>query len=235
MRTGIGVFIVAVCFLVPTAYADYPLDGVYMSMLGQIQEGRFSESWVGGGQGQLGNTVHALSWDDVELGAEWNVLCPVLAEPPELIEDTVDEYGNGHRVYRTVYMDGTFWMTGAGAWGNGDPEYYGDLFHYTHTTTMQFVGGELVGYNTNAQLSGSFTGYTEKCMQLTIANAVSVGIGGIPPADYPVLLDGPSGCVDAPPEIIGEWGNVWSITLIISDCATSNEDVSWSTIKSLYR
>jgi hypothetical protein len=206
-----------------------------MSALGQMDEGRYSESWVGGDIGQIGNTVYSLSWDGMSLGGQWKFLCPVLSETPVLLEDTVDENGNGHKVYRIEYGSGSFWLSGGGPWGNGDPDYYGELFHYTHTTTMQYVDWELVGYTVNVQLSGYFAGY-ESCMQLTIANAVSIGIGGAPPGGYPELQMGvEGGCQDVLPGVLGDWGDVWSITMIISDCATANEQVSWGTVKSMYR
>jgi hypothetical protein len=226
----------AVCVLAVVAYADAPINGIYQSP-GDLDEGRFSECWVGGGQGQLGNTVHALSWDGTDLGLQWKLLCPYIAEAPELIEDTVDEFGNGHRVYRTIYTGGEYWLSGTGAWSGGDPDYLGYLEHYVHTTTMQISGGEVVAYTTNAQMTGRFYGYQETCMQLTIANAALVGMGGVPPADYPTLQDGTSGtCVAAAGGYIGEWGNVWAITLIIQGCEpTATEESSWGTIKSLYR
>ena len=64
-----------------------------------------------------------------------------------------------------------------------------------------------------------------------------VGAGGVPPADYPPLRDGATGdCEDPDPGVIGEWGNVWSITMIIQGCEpTATEETSWGTIKSLYR
>ncbi len=220
------------------SYAEHPLNGVYLSAIGQILTGRFSESYVGGGQGQVGNTVHAMSWNGADLGTQWEVFCPRLAQPPELIEDTVDAEGNGHRVYRSIYTGGSFQLDGSGAWGNGDPLYFGDLSFYIHTTTMQIAGGQLVGYTTNAQLSGSFSGY-ENCIQLTIANAALLGMGGLPPAGYPVLQmqqhEGSAWCADTLPGVVGEWGDVWSITMIISDCSTSTESVSWGAIKTLYR
>jgi hypothetical protein len=206
-----------------------------MSALGQIDEGRHSESYVGGSFGAIGNTVYSLSWDGVSLGGEWKFLCPALSQAPVLLDDTVDENGNGHKVYRMDYGAGTFWLSGTGAWGNGDAEYYGDLFHYVHTTTIQYLNWEMVSYTVNVQLSGYFEGY-ESCMQLTIANAVSVGMDGIPPADYPVLQMGVDGvCQDVLPGVHGDWCDVWSITMIISDCATATEQVSWGAVKSMYR
>jgi hypothetical protein len=229
---------VLVLLLAFAARADHPLNGVYLSATGQVLVGRFSESYVGGEQGMMGNTVHAESWDGAILGTQWEVFCPALAEPPELIDDTVDEFGNGHRVYRSIYTGGSFELEGSGDWGNGDAWYYGDLFFYVHTTTMQIVGGELEGYTTNAQLSGTFTGY-DNCMQLTIANAVLVGMDGIPPADYPSLrmqeYDEGQWCADPLPDVVGEWGNVWSITMVISDCGTPSEGKTWGTMKNLYR
>jgi hypothetical protein len=234
-RAAILVFL-AVWVVAAVALADAPNNGVYQSP-GAINEGRFSEAYVGGAQGYPGNTVHALSWDGTDLGLQWQVTCPYIALPPELIEDTVDEYGNGHRVYRTIYTGGEYWLSGTGAWSSGDAFYSGYLEHYVHTTTMQIANGELVGYTTNAQMTGRFYGYPQACMQLTIANAALVGMGGLPPSDYPNLKDGTSDtCVDADPSIIGEWGNVWAITMIIQGCEpTATEETSWGAIKSIYR
>jgi hypothetical protein len=229
-------FFLVVFMLVVAAYADAPVNGIYQSP-GALDEGRFSESYIGGGQGYPGNTVYALSWNGSDLGLQWKLLCPYIASPPELIEDTVDSLGNGHRVYRTIYTGGEYWLDGIGPWSSGDAFYSGYLEHYVHTTTMQIAGGELVGYTTNAQMTGRFYGYPEACMQLTIANAALVEAGGVPPADYPVLKDGTGGsCVDAVGGMIGEWGRVWAITMIVQGCEpAATEESSWGTIKSLYR
>lgn len=220
-----------------SAYAGPPIGGVYKSAWGDMLEGRFSESYIGGHQGALGNTVHALSWDGVDLGTNWMVLCPVLAEEPVLLEDTASDDGYGHMKWRTVYMDGKFWLDGAGPWATPPDAFYdGTLVYYAHTTVIQFEAGQQVGYNTTAELQGYFDLYGETCIQLTIANAASEGVNGVPPAGYPPLKDGASGlCEDAPSGMVGDWGTVTSITMIITGCDVGNEASSWGGIKSLYR
>jgi hypothetical protein len=235
------VTVLCFCLLVSLAWpvlADSPIDGIYYSPpLGiDMHNGRFSEAWIGGHQGAIDNTVHALSWDESDLGTDWQVLCPVLADDPVLLENTVDEYGNGHMKWRTEYSGGKFWLSGAGPWANGDPYYDGTLTYYAHTTVIQFEAGQQVGYNTTAQLQGYFDAYGEKCIDLTIANAASEGIDGVPPAGYPVLKDGSvNECDDAAPDVVGEWGSVTSIFMYITGCATATEESSWGAIKSIYR
>jgi len=162
------------------------------------------------------------------------VSCPLLSAPPALLENTVDSLGNGHRTYRSTYYGGRFWLAGAGAWAGGDPFYSGICYDYVHTTTMHFLNGQMVGYDTNAQLKGLFD-YYESCIMLTIANAEMMGMGGIPPADYPVLKNGTSGTCDDATGVIGEGGNVFCITLVIANCGLATEQTTWGGVKSLYR
>jgi len=223
-------------FLIMTAacaFAGAPLDGIYTSAAGDLEIGRFSESWVGGGRAQIGNTIHAQSWDEVVLGMQWEVSCAVISSPPQLIEDLVDETGSGHKTFRTVYGGGSFWLSGEGPWGTGDPSYGGEIAYYSHVMTYQYVSGVLVSYVVNVQLAGYFDGYS-RCMQLTIANAVSSGAGAQTRA-YPVFLDGGAGCVEDV-SVGGEWGEVHSITLVVLNCSnTPVESETWGTIKGLYR
>jgi hypothetical protein len=234
MRKAIVAFAFVACLAASPVLAGAPANGYFFSDAEQVLEGRFSEAWIGGGQGQIGNTVEALSWNGSALGTQWGVFCPVLNEPPELIENTIDGNGNGHLTWRSTYRGGTFWLTGAGDWAGGDPFYTGIVYDYVHTTTMHYLSGQMVGYDTNAQFKGLFD-YYESCIMLTIANATLAGMNGIPPSDYPGLKDGGGGgCVDAT-GCIGEWGNVHSITLIISNCGLATEETTWGGIKSLYR
>jgi hypothetical protein len=218
--------------LAGSALAAAPRDGIYTSAAGQLQTGRFSESWIGGGRGEIGNTMHAQSWDGAALGAQWQVACASISSTPVLIDDAVDEVGYGHRTYRTVYSGGTFQLDGSGAWGTGDPVYGGDIAFYAHTTTYQYANFVLVGYVVNVELAGYFEGYG-RCMQLTIANAVSSG-NGTQTRSYPVFLNGAEGCAPDP-SLTGDWGEVHSITLVILNCNTAVASESWGTIKSLYR
>jgi hypothetical protein len=215
--------------------AGPPLNGVYQSNpenTGQVLNGRFSEAWIGGGQGQVNNTVHGASWDGTALAAQWELLCPWLQYVPTMIKNTIVN-GTGQMVWYSIYYGGTIWLTGAAAWGGGDVDYDVDLEFYTHTTTMTYNQGNLVSYVTNVVCRGFFIGYPS-CMEMTIANAASMGMGGVPPSDYPVLKDYSTGCADAV-GYVGEWGVVHSITVVITGCEVGVHEGTWGSIKSLYR
>jgi hypothetical protein len=99
---------------------------------------------------------------------------------------------------------------------------------------MHFLAGQMVGYDTNAQFKGLFD-YYESCIMLTIANATLVGMNGTPPSDYPGLKYGASGTCEDATGVLGEWGNVHSITLVINNCGLATEPSTWGGVKSLYR
>jgi hypothetical protein len=229
MKLVIALVTLTMVLVAVPVLAGPPLDGDYSSLTGDMDAGRFSESWFGGAQGQMGNVVHAQSWDGATLGLEWSVYCPVLAAPPVLVNDGVDPVtGNGMREYETMYAGGFFWLTGGGPWGNGDAAYTGTLDYYTHNTTFIFYNWVPVAYTTNANFAGQFDGYC-KCI-LVVANGASVG-NGDQPADYPVFLD--DTCANWVGT--GEWGQVADITMSILDCASGNEATSWGSIKTMYR
>jgi hypothetical protein len=209
--------------------AGAPLPGNYKSINSDMAGGRFSESWYGGGQGQVGNTVHSMSWTAAGPTSEWEVWCPSLAQPPELISDNRDANGTGQVEYESVYEGGYFWLVGTGPWGNGDAAYTGSLEYYIHQTTFIFFNNVPISYTTNAEFAGTFDNY---CMCiLAVANAASVG-NGSQPADYPSFLE--SDCSENI-SLQGEWGTVADITMTIFECASSTEESTWGSIKSLYR
>jgi hypothetical protein len=210
--------------------ADAPLPGTYRSLDDDMEAGRFSESWYGGGQGQIGNTVHSQSWTAAAgFLDEWEIWCPSLAAEPELIADNRDASGTGMVEYESHYDGGYFSITGAGPWGNGDAVYTGWLEYYIHHTTFIFFNGVPINYTTNAEFAGFFDGY---CMCILVqANAASGG-NGAQPADYPTYLE--SNCSENV-TLMGEYGDVADITMTIYECASSTENSTWGAIKSLYR
>jgi len=175
---AVVLLLVAVC-----AQAGAPTDGIYKSSLGNMLAGRFSESWAGGGQGQTGNAVHAMSWSGSALGTQWVISCPVLSAVPTLVSDSRDASGTGMVEYLSHYSGGVFWLSRAGAWGDGTVDYTGILEYYTHHTTFMFLKWVPISYTANADFGGHFDGYC-KCISGT-ANGCSVG-NGSQPAGYPV-------------------------------------------------
>jgi hypothetical protein len=211
------------------AQAGPPTDGVYKSITGAMLVGRFSESWAGGGQGQIGNAVHSMSWNGTALGTQWTVSCPVLAAVPTLVNDSRDASGTGMVEYMSHYAGGVFWLVRTGPWGDGTQDYTGTLDYYTHHTTFVFVNWVPISYTANAEFGGHFDGYC-KCITVT-ANGASVGKGA-QPANYPPFLQ-----TDCMPNagLQGEWGSVRDVILSIYECASSNDPSTWGTIKALYR
>ena len=86
--------------------AGPPQSGVYLStdMGGSMLPGRFSESFVDpGSHGQVGNTIHALSYDMSGLGTQWKLTCASIVFPPSVVADTRVS-GTGEVTYRTEYI-----------------------------------------------------------------------------------------------------------------------------------
>ncbi|MGD9142087.1 MAG: hypothetical protein PVJ42_11155 [bacterium] len=229
MKVVIAPAVVLALLVAMPVLAGTPLDGTYKSLDGDMANGRFSESWYGGGQGQIGNTVHSMSYDVTGAVNEWRIWCPSLAEAPVLIADNRDANGTGQVEYQSTYQGGYFWLTGTGPWGTGDAEYTGYFTIYIHNTTFIFFNNIPISYTTNAQMEGFFDGYC-KCI-LVVANGASVG-NGAQPSDYPAFLE--SDC-DEDTGLTGEWGTVADITMTIYQCASAAEQSTWGTIKSLYR
>ncbi len=228
MKLATVVVTLSLALMAGAALAGPPLEGEYKSLDGDMLVGRFSESWVGGSQGEVGNVVHVESWDGSVLGTEWSLACPRLAEPPELIASNLDANGTGMVEYRFVYEGGVFLISGTGPWGNGDAEYTVILDDYTHHTTYIYWYGTQIAYTVTADFTGNFVGYSV-CL-LGIANFASVGQGA-QPVDYPMFLD--ETCADWSGQ--GEWGQVADVQMSIYECASGSDATTWGSIKTMYR
>ena len=227
---------VPILMLALPVWAGCPQDGPYTSQGGEILLGHASESWPGGGEGQIGNTVFAQSWDGMDLGTQWYMSCPAICADPILIDDTVDPNGNGYMTYMTSYCGGIVWLSGDGtAWTNGDAEYIINLTETNFYTTILFAGGTPVGRVTNIEMAGEFEGCPDLCLAFDVANATQMGTGlGIDfPSDYPPTVVAPDCAVDL--GIMGGWWNVIDISMTISGCSTATENASWGQVKNLYR
>jgi len=64
------------------------------------------------------------------------VMCPAVASAPVLLFDSVDGSGTGQRAWLTSYGGGTMWLSGAGAWANGDPSYTATLSQFSPSMSI---------------------------------------------------------------------------------------------------
>jgi hypothetical protein len=227
-----------VCILVAaSAAANPPITGTYLSTDmpgGTMLTGTFSESWVtAAGQGQIGNTVNALSWDGTALATEWKVWCPSIAAAPVLISDTRVN-GTGDVTYQTDYAGGYFWLSKNGPWGDGSEDYTGSLVMFRVVTTYKFVGGNLLGIRSNVTMVGMFDGY-DNCMQYVINNAAFTGTTDVMamPAGYPPFMDTNCGTGTV---TTGGWGTVSDIALqVLGSCTMRTVERTGGAVKALYR
>ena len=214
------------------ALGQCPQNGYYNSQGGTVELGTASESWVGGQEGQIGNALYALSMGD---GAQWILSCPATCADPILLDDLVDEYGNGQRIYLTQYCGGTLWLNGGlEAWGNGDADYVVNLSDMNIYVTIIFMAGVPIGHVSNIELAGTFQD-CDACVAFQIANATMLGegLGYSFPIGYPMPVYEGSCTPDA-----GLYGSYWDIIdigLTISGCSVATEETTWGQVKALYR
>jgi hypothetical protein len=173
-----------------------------------------------------------MSWDDAMLGTQWKAWGMSINDAGAvLINDTVDENGNGSRTYSTLYDGGEYWLDGSYDWTEGDVDLTGQILNYLVVTTVTYVGGNAVAQTSNVTFQGSFDDCPEgnDCViEFAIANAILVwrSDSGLPmPADYPDFL------CDATE---GEFFQANDVTIVIN-CAVATENATWSSLKRLYR
>jgi hypothetical protein len=216
--------------------AGPPTQGVYYStdIGGTVLEGRFSESWVGMGPGQIGNTLNSMSFDGATLGTEWRFYCASIAVAPVLISDTRDASNTGEVVWKTDYDGGLFWLSKDGPWGDGLNDYTGFVTLMKVTTTYHYVLGQVLGIRSNVTLSGQFDDYDD-CLEYVINNTAVFGDtdnNGPLPADYPPFMDAncQTGILNE-----GAWGSVTEIAMqIVGSCTLPVETTTWGSVKALY-
>jgi hypothetical protein len=232
MRILSTLFLVGLLLVPMTAEAGPPAFGTYRSndIGGVMLTGRFSESFVGGGPGQVGNTIHAQSYDTINLGTQWRVECPAIGASPTEVSNTVDGTGTGEIVYNTAYTGGTFWLARNGPWGDNTVDYVGTVTSFVNVATYQFVGGTLVSIVSNVTLNGTFDDHPG-IMEFVISNSATIGSTDTQafPAGFPELRD--DGCAPGPTE--GAWGTVPSITLLIQQAVDADE-ASFGAVKARF-
>jgi hypothetical protein len=227
----------AVLMVASLVFAGPPLTGVYKSTLGQMLDGRYSESWNGPpfGNGNLGNTINSASWNNAALGTEWKVWCPSIAAPPTMVFDT-RVGGWGIVRWDTNYEGGYLWLSQTGLWGNGE-DYDGVVDFFRVTSDHIYENGILVGIDSGISMQGHFEDYSH-CFAYSISNAEYLGNTSLlgKPADYPTFLD-PVSCLDGS-LTQGIWGDVHDTTFVIyspSECTIDSEETTWGAVKALYQ
>jgi len=222
-----------------------PQAGLYQSpdqsSGGLVLTGRFSESWINGIEGNLGNTINAFSWDGSTLGTQWHVWCPRIGAPPVLTSDTLDSTGTGEKAYRTTYAGGRFWFGKTGPWSaDNQVDFTGSILTFRVDSTHLYVGGTRISVRSNVVMTGIFDqqypSWDPSCLEHSINNASIQGTTPQAPfaAQYPDLLD-PVFCPGyGPPLPDGAWGTATQITLLRSGCSVPTQDVTWGQIKSRY-
>ena len=218
------------------AFAQAPSLGNYTStdIGGTLLTGRFSESWVGaGGHGQIGNTVNIESWDKKSLGGQWKLWCATLAAPPQVIEDSVDEKGNGYRVWMASYVGGYLWLSESGPWNGGSANGYTGVVD-TYTSYLRIRYEKDVAAEITCEISA--TGHLQEHPEICFTFDASCRIYGDTAKDkkigdnFPPFLD--LNCKTVPDE--GWWGFVREIHITLTGCVTPVQERTWGAIKSLY-
>ena len=221
------------------AWAQCPDSiGQWSTTTGTMIGGRATEAWCGADgapiQGGVpGNTQNAVSWDGASAGTQWRAWgMSIDATGAVLLVDTVDPVtGNGIRTYSTNYLDGEFWLTRDNTWADGLADLTGNLTTFNVVTTITIINFGPVGATSNISFTGDFLnceGANGCEIRFGITNAIliwSPAFGGSMPADYPALL------CDAN---MGEAFDVCCITVDIF-CVVSAEEMSWGSVKALYK
>lgn len=213
-----------VSLLVAPALAGPPAIGTWIPI-----DGRFTESW-NGGEGQVGNTLHAGSWDGATLAGQWLLHCPAMAYPPTEQENTINDLGFGFIKYHTTYAGGSLWLSRFGPWGDGTVDYTSSDITTVVTSTHLYANFARTAVVSDVSISGTWDGY-DGCFVYTLANAAIFGAGA-PPGVYPAYID--ASCTAGG---TGAYGDVDDITMVIyaqNECEVAVRETTWGHVKSLY-
>jgi len=201
-----------------------PIAGFYVSQElsdsgvandGIVTDGRWSEAYPTGTEGEIGSAVHAASWNGSSLAGMWEISGPAISAVPQLIGDYDLGGGYTQKVYRTTYSSGTLVLKDTGPWWNAadsGTEYLLSINSYAHTTTKDYYNGVEQSFTTAVSLNATFVDNPSAVANFIIAVAVPVGSGATVPVDFPDFA------IPAPG---GAWGNVQKIRMeIVPEPAT---------------
>ena len=216
-----------VCLLAAaTAFAGAPVPGTYTNLGGDLDNGRFGESFaVANDYFTAGNVHNGASWNGAALGLQWWWSCATVAVAN--LAGTVGSQEHWEITYNTA--NATFFLNGTGeSWDGGDAVYTGVIDQMTDDIAAIVFAGSVVGWNSTIQWSGHFDTYTTSCITVT-CNTAWIG-GGMNPGGYPAFTE--SDCSTA--RTFGTWGTITAINVAISECSVPTENATWGAIKSLY-
>jgi hypothetical protein len=217
----------ACALMATTAFAGAPVHGVYKTITGDLDSGRYGESFAAAGEFfTVGNVYGAASWDGATLGAQWSwSCCRVQTSNQTLVSPNEDKWAIIYDV-----SSATFFLNGTGeAWDGGDVSYSGTVDEMTDEYVVNKFFGTVVGINSSPDWSGHFDApYDDTCVIVTHNTAYFDD--DVHPGDYPAFTE--SDCSTA--RTFGQWGSVTAITIQITSCLVATEDATWGAIKSLY-
>jgi len=183
---------------------------------GIVMDGRWSEAYPTGQEGEIGSAVHAASWDGATLASMWEISGPAINATPLNYYSGTNVLGQQIEKYYTTYSGGTLVLKNTGPWWNAadaGTEYLLTVDSYAHDTTKTFdTGGNLIRAETQVVLNATFDGNPNATAEFIIAYAILTGSGTTPLAGYPDFAIAAPG---------GSWGNVQKIQMeIIPEPAT---------------
>ena len=180
---------------------------------GQIKEGHYSESYVGGGARQAGNVISAASWSDPDLGLQWIVSGPVV---DSVVDKGLDPI-TGLHLYEVEYdisgvsgVDVEMALKNGGPWWNPADapltQYDVTITEYRHDVSV-----DPLGYATTyITLYGTIPAFPGYAVEIFWATAAQEGEGQHPGAAYPAYLPESWQGDD------GQWGLVQQITVVLT-------------------
>ena len=210
--------------------AHAPVQGSYSTTNATMIGGRVSEAFCSGaGPGQPGNTQNAMSWNGAVLGGQWTMSGMTIDAAGAVQKKyAIDGSGNGYIDYVTNYTGGQFWLSGAGAWGDGLGNFTGTMTYYNVGTRVSYFGWQEVGLTSNITFRGAFNDCAYCFIDYAVANSMLIWTSGegAMPANYPPFQCGAA---------TGELHDACCITMHILCDVTATEESTWGSIKSLYR
>jgi len=238
-----GAFTTAAALLAVSLLAAGPAQGAPLTSTiedpftsvdlgGQIYQGRYSESYVGGDSLQVDNVLNVDSNDSAGvLGTQWlitnaealsvqdyGIVDPLSADPRNLYVVT---YG-GDNVQMSLKDTGPWWNP-----LDAGTEYDVDVTDHSHYVYVGTVSGSVTAF---MNIQGTFTdpAFSDYTVDVMLATAEQVGEGTGPDAGYPEYL--PTGYDGE-----GQWGNVQQIQVVITPEPTTLGLVGFGAVLTLAR